>query len=79
MKQDLQQGFLKPHRPYYEPFSLGQLAFNANLQDFASEVVTICALQTSGKLSAEDVYRKIFTLWEVLKENKDNLLGSEPE
>ncbi len=79
MSQDLQQSFLKLYGRYYGPFTPGQLAFNANLQDFASEVGTICALQTNGKLSAEDAYRKILTLWEVLKESKDNLLDSESE
>jgi hypothetical protein len=79
MSQELQQSFCRPYGRYYWPFTPDQLAFNENLQDFASEVGTICKLQTNGKLSAEDAYRKIFTLWEVLKESQDNLLGSEPE
>jgi hypothetical protein len=49
------------------------VVFNANLQEFAHKVNFIVALQTSGKLSAEESYVQIETLWEQLRESKQHL------
>ncbi|VXD21656.1 conserved hypothetical protein [Planktothrix serta PCC 8927] len=49
------------------------VVFNANLQEFAHKVSFIVALQTSGKLSAEESYVQIETLWEQLRESKQHL------
>jgi hypothetical protein len=39
------------------------IVFNANLQEFATKVDFIVGLQTGGKLSAEESYVQIETLW----------------
>jgi len=49
------------------------LVFNANLQEFAQKVDLIVGLQTGGKLSAEESYVQIETLWEQLRESKQHL------
>ncbi|WRH66759.1 MAG: hypothetical protein RSE13_25115 [Planktothrix sp. GU0601_MAG3] len=46
------------------------ILFNANLQEFAKKVDFIVCLQTGGKLSAEESYVQIETLWEQLRESK---------
>jgi hypothetical protein len=49
------------------------VVFNANLQEFAQKVDFIVGLQTGGKLSAEESYVQIETLWEQLRESKRHL------
>jgi hypothetical protein len=49
------------------------IVFNANLQEFAQKVDFIVALQTGGKLSLEESYVQIETLWEQLRESKQHL------
>ena len=63
-------GFLYPRSRYYGQFSPEHLAFNANLQEFAQRVSYISALQTGGKLSSEEAYDKIKSLWKQLKHSK---------
>lgn len=70
--------FLNPRAPYRGEFSPQRLAFNANLQEFANRVNIICALETSGKISALDAYQEIKSLWKKLKESKENLLDQPP-
>ena len=62
--------FLYPRSRYYGQFSPEHLAFNANLQEFAQRVSYISALQTGGKLSSEEAYDKIKSLWKQLKQIK---------
>jgi hypothetical protein len=69
--------FLNPRASYRGEFTPQQLAFNANLQEFANKVNTICALETGGRISALDAYQQIKSLWQKLKESKRNLLGQE--
>ncbi|MBD2100709.1 hypothetical protein H6F94_07460 [Leptolyngbya sp. FACHB-261] len=69
--------FITPRSRYYGEFTPEQLAFNANLQEFAQRVSLICALETGGKLSAEDAYTQIQALWKGLKLSKKNLLDAE--
>jgi hypothetical protein len=49
------------------------LAFNANLQEFAQQVGYITALETSGKLTPVEAYNEIKELWEQLKSSKKSL------
>jgi len=49
------------------------IVFNANLQEFAQKVDFIVCLQTGGKLSPEESYVQIETLWEKLRESKQHL------
>jgi hypothetical protein len=62
--------FLYPRSRYYGRFSPEDLAFNANLQEFAQRVSYISALQTGGKLSSDEAYDKIKSLWKQLKQSK---------
>lgn len=77
-----QQGkdnFLHPHHRYYGQFTPENLAFNANLQEFAQKVAYITALETSGKVSSEQAYKKIKDLWQQLKRTKKAMaIGKHP-
>jgi hypothetical protein len=75
--------FIFPFATYRGSFSPQQLAFNANLQEFAQRVALLCSLETNGKISAEDTYKQIKALWKLLKTSKKELLdnsttGEEP-
>lgn len=70
--------FLYPRSRYHGKFTPQNLAFDANLQEFAQKVSIICALETGGKLSAEQAYEEIRTLWHRLKTSKKQLGIGEP-
>lgn len=71
--------FLQPRSRYYGQVKPENLVFNANLQEFAQQVSYICNLETSGKLSPEEAYRKIQALWKDLKRTKKQLgIGDKP-
>ncbi len=72
MEQDLQD-FLYPRRRYDGSFSLENLAFDANLQEFAQRVNYICNLENGGKLSPHEAYEEIKVLWKQLKSSKKKL------
>lgn len=59
---------------YRGKFTPQQLAFNSNLQEFASRVSLICGLETGGKISTDDAYGQIKDLWNQLKQSKKELL-----
>ncbi len=71
------ENFLYPTSRYRGNFTPEQLAFNANLQEFAQRVSLICGLETGGKISTEDAYKQIKQLWKTLKESKKELLDQE--
>ena len=58
---------------YQGEFTPANLAFNANLQEFAQKVSLIVALETGGKLSALAAYEQIESLREVLNRSKKQL------
>jgi isopropylmalate/homocitrate/citramalate synthase len=68
------------HRHRYQ----GQVApenliFNANLQEFTQKISYICSLETAGKLTPEESYQQIKTLWKQLKRSKKQLgIGQHP-
>lgn len=68
--------FVSPLATYRGEFSPQQLAFNANLQEFAQRVSLLCGLETNGKVSTEEAYKQIKTLWKLLKSSKKELLDS---
>ncbi|NJR64198.1 MAG: hypothetical protein HC772_00850 [Leptolyngbyaceae cyanobacterium CRU_2_3] len=70
MKND----FFYPQSHYHGEFTPEQLAFNANLQEFAQRVSIICSLETGGKVATEDAYRQIKALWKQLKQSKKELI-----
>ncbi|BCL33864.1 hypothetical protein [Nostoc sp. MS1] len=71
--------FLHPRSRYYGQFKPEKLVFNANLQEFAQKVGYITALETSGKLSSVEAYKRIKTLWKRLKRSKKELLPKEEQ
>jgi hypothetical protein len=66
--------FLAPTGRYRGEFTPERLAFNANLQEFASRVSLLCGLETGGKIPPEEAYGQIKDLWKNLKQSKQNLL-----
>lgn len=69
--------FLHPRSRYYGNFTPENLAFNANLQEFAQKITYICSLETGGKISPERAYKEIKALWKQLKSSKKNLAISD--
>lgn len=71
--------FLHPRGRYYGDFTPENLAFNANLQEFAQKVTYICSLETGGKITPEKAYKEIKSLWKELKSTKKTLgIGRKP-
>jgi hypothetical protein len=71
--------FLYPHTRYRGNVRPENLVFNANLQEFAQKVSYICNLETNGKISPEDSYKQIKSLWKSLKRSKQALgIGINP-
>lgn len=68
-----QQGFLYPRSRYRGEVKPENLVFNANLQEFSQRVSYICGLETGGKLTPEESYREIKSLWRQLKRSKKQL------
>jgi len=71
--QNSKRSFLYPHSHYYGEVKPQNLVFNANLQEFSQRVGYITALETSGKISPDDAYRRIKTIWKVLKKSRKEL------
>ncbi|MBE9103357.1 DUF7219 family protein [Vacuolonema iberomarrocanum] len=67
---------LYPIGRYRGKFKVGNVAFNANLQEFAQKIGYICNLETGGKISSEDAYDQIKDLWKNLKKSKKALLDT---
>ena len=65
--------FLYPRYPYHGRFTPEYLVFNANLQEFTSKVGYITDLETAGKISPEQAYRQIKTLWLQVERSKEEL------
>ncbi len=67
------ENFLYPRSCYYGQVKPENLVFNANLQTFSQKVGYITGLETGGKLSPEEAYEQIKTLWKELKRSKKGL------
>ena len=65
--------FLYPRSRYYGKFQPENLVFNANLQEFSQKISYITCLETGGKLSQEEAYEQIKSLWKELKHSKKQL------
>ena len=66
--------FLYQNNRYNGDFTPEDLIFNSNLQEFAQKISFVCSLETAGKLTAEESYQQIKSLWKDLKRSK-KLLG----
>lgn len=71
--------FIYPTGRYWGEFTPENLAFNANLQEFANRVSVICALETGGKITPKEAYNQIKDLWRQLRESKKALLRDRPD
>lgn len=69
--------FLNPLGRYRGEFTPENLAFDANLQEFANRVSILCGLETGGKISPVDAYEEIKSLWAQLQQSKENLLDQD--
>ena len=65
--------YINPQSRYYGKFTPTNLAFNANLQEFAQRVSYICALETGGKMTSEEAYQGIKSAWKELKQSRKGL------
>lgn len=74
--QNFTKGFLNPLGRYYGEFTPNNLAFNANLQEFAQQAFYLCNLETNGKITPEETYRQIKQLWRQLEQSKQELLDN---
>jgi hypothetical protein len=71
--------FLNPRSRYRGQFKPENLVFNANLQEFAQRVMFVSSLETNGKMTPEESYKEIKTLWKQLKRSKKSLgIGKQP-
>jgi hypothetical protein len=68
-----QHNFLYPRSRYRGEVKPENLVFNANLQEFSQKVSYISCLETGGKLTPEESYREIKSLWKQLKKSKKEL------
>jgi polyhydroxyalkanoate synthesis regulator phasin len=74
-----QSEFLNPRSRYYGQVKPENLVFNANLQEFANRVSLICGLETNGKLTPEESYKQIKSMFKQLKQSKKQLgIGQKP-
>ena len=67
------EDFLYPRSSYHGEIKPENLAFNANLQEFAQKVSYICNLETNGKIMPQDAYQQIKQLWKQLERSKKEL------
>ncbi|NCO73967.1 MAG: hypothetical protein GW795_08830 [Cyanobacteria bacterium] len=65
--QDVKQNFLYPIHPYHGKDYFKGLIPNRQLQQFTSQVSYIAGLHNNGKLSPQQAYQRIETLWEILE------------
>lgn len=62
-----QSNFIFVRRSYQGNFTIENLLFNANLQEFTQYVSYLASLEKHGKLSPEEAYSKIDALFEQLQ------------
>ena len=65
--------FLYPQHTYHGEKSPNRITFNATLQEFTQRISYITALETNGKLDAEQAYQQINTLWQQLRHSYKKL------
>jgi hypothetical protein len=71
--------FLYPQNRYYGEVKPENLVFNANLQEFSQRVGYITSLTSNGKISVEQAFTQIETLWEQVEKSKTQLgIGENP-
>ena len=71
--------FLNPKDPYRGEVKSKDLVFNANIQEFSSQVNHICDLEINGKISSAEAYERTHTLWKKLEKSKKELEIKDPK
>lgn len=70
--------YLHPKASYQGEFTPENLAFDANLQEFAQRVAFVCALETAGKITGVEAHRRVRELYEQLERSREGLrIGDE--
>ena len=72
---DKKEEFLDPRSKYRGDFTPENLVFDANLQEFAQRISYVCSWENNGKISPQDAYEQIKSLWKKLKQSKKELLN----
>ena len=54
-------------------FNMEEMLLEANIREFAHTISLICALETGGKISADEAYMLIKKTWKELKLSRENL------
>jgi hypothetical protein len=75
--QNFKKGCLNPLGRYTSEFTPNNLAFDANLQEFAQQTFYLCNLETNGKITPEETYGQIKQLWRQLEQSKQELLDND--
>ncbi len=65
--------FLYPYRSYQGAATPQGIVFDANLQEFAQRVSYIAGLENGGKLSPEESFQAIESLWKQLSKSRNQL------
>ncbi len=60
-----------------DPFSPEQVLMDANIREFGQAISLICALETGGKLSAEEAYELIRKTWRDLRHSHKLLMRTD--
>ncbi len=58
-------------------FSPEQMLLDANVREFGHTISLICALETGGKITAEEAFVLIKKTWKELHLSRESLLGEE--
>ncbi|WP_088891222.1 DUF7219 family protein [Leptolyngbya ohadii] len=69
--------FIQARSRYRGEVKPENLVFNANLQEFSQRVRFISSLETNGKMTPEEAFHQIRSLWKQLKRSRKEL-GIEP-
>jgi len=65
--------FLYPQPSFRASSHPERVMFDANLQEFAQRVSYIAGLESGGKMSAEESYQAIQSLWKALATTRNQL------
>lgn len=65
--------YLTPRASFQGKFTPENLAFDANLQEFAQRVAYVCALETAGKITPAEAHRRIRALYHELERTHEGL------
>lgn len=71
--------FLNAKSRYRGEVKPENLVFNANLQEFSQRVSFISGLETNGKITPEEAFTQVRSLWKQLKRSRKALgVGEHP-